>query len=374
MRGLISIVIGLAVAAVLISLSGYNVGEAYMALWTGATGLEAGPAQYSNQLGLGPLPVHINSFLLAQSLAKCTPLLFTGLAVTVGLRAGLFNIGAQGQMTLGALAAGVVGAWPGHTAPPGWVHIPLILMASLAAGAAWSALAGLLKITRGVHEVLATIMLNYVAMDVATYLTTHSLQDRSDQAPQTSLVAHSALLSPLVAGSNLTVGLIIACVAACAVSLLIGRTALGFQIRAVGLSPEAAAAAGVPVARTLMIAMAISGALAGLAGAIEVLGVQHRFVQGTAASYGFDGISVALLGGLTGPGVALSALFFGALASGSAYMQLQSRVPDSVAVIVQAIVILCVGIRVLRRNQRAQPASPPIDTPDERPLAEHAPL
>lgn len=372
-RGLVSIVIGLALAALLVQLAGYNVAEAYTALWTGATGLESGPARYSNQLGFGPLPVHVNTFLLAQSLAKCTPLLLTGLSVAIGLRAGLFNIGAWGQMTLGALAAAVVGLWGNAKsgAPPGWLLMPLVLVAGAAVGALWSALAALLKTSRGVHEVLSTIMLNYIALDLANYLTTHSLKDPADQAPQTAQVASSALLPPLVAGSNLTLGLLLAIVAAGLVSLLIRRTSLGFRIRAVGLGADAAAAAGVPVARVMLTSMALSGALAGLAGAIEVLGVQHRFVQGIAASYGFDGISVALLGGLTGPGVALSALFFGALASGSAYMQLQSRVPDSVAVIVQAIVILCVGIRVLRRPRPTQNAAEPVT---ERPTPEHAPL
>jgi ABC-type uncharacterized transport system permease subunit len=373
-RPLFSVLIGLALAGIIMAISGYAVRDAYSALWTGATGLEGGPAVRPGQVALGPL--HLNLFLLAQSLAKATPLLFVGLAIALGLRAGLFNIGAQGQMTCGALAAGVVGLWGGL---PVVIHMPLILLAGVTGGALWGALAGWLKATRGVHEVLSTIMLNYVAVNIATYLTTHNLKDPTEQAAQTAMLDRSVWLTPLVAGSNLTVGLFLALGAAALTALLIGRTAIGYQIRTMGLGLEAGRAAGIPVARTLVLTLALSGGLAGLAGAVEVVGVQHRYLQGIAANYGFDGIAVALLGGLSAPAVALSALFFGALASGSTYMQLQTDVPDSVAVIVQAAVILFVGIRLLRRTspaavavvepEHASTSSPPTESVQE---AEHA--
>lgn len=372
MRPLLSVLIGLTLAGVIMQLSGYNVREAYAALWTGATGLEGGPAQRIGQVALGPL--HLNKFLLAQSLAKTTPLLFTGLAIALGLRAGLFNIGAAGQMTCGALAAGVVGLWGNgtHSGIPPAIHISFILLAGAAAGMIWGALAGWLKAARGVHEVLSTIMLNYVAVNVATYLTTHNLKDPTEQSAQTATIPQALWLSPLVRGSNLTLGLLLALVCVGLVALLIHRTAPGFQIRTMGLGMEAGRAAGMPVMRTLILTMALSGGLAGLAGAVEVLGVQHRYLQGIAANYGFDGIAVALLGGLSGPAVVLSALFFGALASGSAYMESLTNVPDSISVIVQGIVILCVGIRVLRRPSQPSAGSRPGRAPNRTPEAEHA--
>ncbi len=379
-RPLVSILVGLALAGIIMWLSGYSVRDAYSALWTGATGLEAGRAQSANQLGLGPLPYHINKFLLAQSLAKTTPLLFTGLAIALGLRAGLFNIGAQGQMIAGALAAAVMGTGAAaggaasHTsAIPASMHIVLVIAAGMAAGALWGGMAGLLKATRGVHEVLSTIMLNYVAIDVATYLATHGLKDPTDQAPQTALISPTAQLSPLIPGSNLTIGIVFALMTAVAFTLLMRRTAPGFEIRAVGLGADAARAAGIPVERTIITTLALSGALAGLAGAVEVMGVQHRYIQGIAANYGFDGIAVALLGGLSGPGVVLSALFFGALSSGATYMRLQTNVPDSITVIVQALVILFVGIRLLRRP-KPTPAASSVEEFGSEPMAEHAPL
>ncbi len=369
-RPLLSVLVGLALAGVIMQASGYGVRDAYTALWTGATGVEAGPALRAGEIAIGPW--HLSVFLLAQSLAKATPLLFTGLAIALGLRAGLFNIGAQGQMTCGALAAAVVGLWHGI---PAVIHVPLIVLAGIAGGALWGALAGWLKATRGVHEVLSTIMLNYVAVNIATYLTTHNLKDPTEQAAQTAVIDRSLWLSPLTAGSNLTVGLLLALIAAALTALLIGRTALGFQIRAMGMGQEAGRAAGIPVARTLILTMALSGGLAGLAGVVEVLGVQHRFLQGIAANYGFDGIAVALLGGLSIPAVVLSALFFGSLASGSTYMQLQTDVPDSIAVIVQAAVILFVGIRLLRRPvTTAVVTATPDHEPERAPEAEHAQL
>lgn len=228
---------------------------------------------------------------------------------------------------------------------------------------------------------ISTIMLNYIAVDVATYLVTHGLKDSHDQSPQTASITHSAELTPWVMGSNLTSGLLLALLATAVITLLIRRTSLGFQIRAVGLGAEAARANGIPVERTLVLTLALSGALAGFAGAVEVMGVQHRYMQGAAANYGFDGIAVALLGGLNGPGVALAAFFFGALASGATYMQTQSNVPAAVTVVVQAVIILLVGVRTLfRAGVSSLPAGALTDENDpstptvERPNPKHAPF
>ena len=355
LRPLLSVLVGLILAAALMAASGFAPGEAFSALWTGATGLAAGPPTGIHDLAFGS--GHIALFQMAQSFSKMTPLLFCGLAVALGLRAGLFNIGAQGQMTFGALAAAWVGIRAGI---PSVVHVPLTLGAGAVAGAVWGALPGLLKARRGVHEVISTIMLNFVALDIANYLITHNMRDPGSQNPQTVEIAPSAMLTPLIPHTALTAGLLLAILAALAVTLLIRYTALGYAIRAVGLGAEAARAAGIAVPRTLVVTMALSGALAGLAGAVEVLGVQHRYAGGIAASYGFDGIAVALLGGLGGIGVVLSALFFGGLASGSSYMESLTNVPAPISVIVQAVVIAFVG---MRPRPRATPA--PVPAPDD---------
>ncbi len=357
MRPLAGIAAGLAVAAIIMLCSGYHPVAAFAAMWTGATGLEAGPATSDTMIRLGS--GHINLFLLAQTLAKITPLLFTGTAIAVGLRAGLFNIGAQGQMLMGALFAAGVGALGKHSAAgdgsinPG-LHVLLVLVAGAAAGALWGALSGVLKAYRGVHEVISTIMLNFAALDIIQYLVTHNMKDDApgSMSAQSPLMAQTAWLWPYVHGSNLTAGILLAIISTFAAALFIGRTSTGLQIRAVGLSPDTARASGIDVRRITVLTMALSGAIAGLAGAVEVMGIHHRYVAGVAGTAGFDGIAVALLGNLSGPGVALSALFFGALASGSGYMETTTNVPAPISEIVQAVVILLVGIKAAIRFRR----------------------
>ncbi len=333
-----AVTVGLLLVAVFIGASGYNVPQAFSALFIGATGLQL-------------VPFKVNMFPLAQSLAQTAPLLFTGAAIAFALRAGLFNIGAQGQMVGGALATAVVGAWEPSLYSP--LHIALCLVAGGIAGGLVGALAGLLKAYRHVHEVLSTIMLNYILADAADYLVTNGLKEQNSMAPQTVKIAHTAYLSPFVSGSGLNAGLLLAFAAAIAVALLIKYTALGFRIRAVGENPDAASASGINVPHVLTTTMFISGFLAGLAGAVLVLGLEHRYIKGMTGTYGFDGISVALLGGASSVGVSIAALFFGGLTSGAGYMSLQTNVPDSIAVVVQAAVVLFAGARALpwRRRQ-----------------------
>ncbi len=350
LRPLAGILSGLIVAACVMRLTGFQPLAAYAALWSGASGLEYGAASGEGQIALGS--GHLNTFLLAQSLSAVTPLIFTGLAVAVGLRAGLFNVGAQGQMTMGALAAAAVGVIgrtglsDAGTLNPA-LHVGLVLVAGAAAGAIWGIVPGILKAARGVHEVISTIMLNFIALDAVQYLVTHSLKDDApgNQAAQSPIMASTSWLWPYVNGSNLTAGLPIALALLLIVSFMIKRTSLGYQIRAVGLGADAAGANGVPVARVLVTSMAISGAISGIAGAVQVMGIHHRYVAGVAGSFGFDGIAVALLGNLSGIGVLLGAVFFGALASGALYMQTNTNVPAPVSEIVQAAVIIFTGAK-----------------------------
>ena len=275
--------------------------------------------------------------------------MFTGLAISLAFRAGLFNIGAPGQMTFGAFFCAVAAAaLPGIN---GAVHIALALAAGCAAGGVWGWLSGVLKTRYGVHEVLSTIMLNYIAADLTTYLASHNFKDPSYQAPQTRAIASSTHLHSIAAGSSLNAGFYLAIFFLALVTWAVRNTSFGFQIRAVGQNEEAARASGMPVDRVVMASMSLSGGLAGIAGAVLVLGQQHCFVAGIAGNYGFDGIAVALLGGASGTGILLSALFFGALAHGAEYMQIITNVPNSIALIVQAMVILLAGVRTWRKKR-----------------------
>jgi ABC-type uncharacterized transport system permease subunit len=287
---------------------------------------------------------------LLRTLSKATPLLLSGLAVAVALRAGLFNIGAEGQLILGALAA----AWAGHafTGLPAWIHIPICLAAGVLVGGLWAAIPGALRAWRGSHEVIVTIMLNYLAIQFAHFLVNGVMKDPGSMAPATAMVEPSARLWAAADGSNFSAGFGLALLAAVGVAVLLRRTALGFEIRAVGLGADAARVAGVNVGRTMVSAMALSGALAGLAGAIEVLGVHRRYLDAFSPGYGFDSIAVALLGGGSPVGVTLSSLLFGGLSAGATYMEAWTHVPRQIAGIVQGVVIFSAGARYLKGRRR----------------------
>jgi simple sugar transport system permease protein len=285
--------------------------------------------------------------------------LLAGLSVALALRAGLFNIGAEGQLLVGAFAAAVLGAQDLGLPLP--IHLPLCLIAGALAGALWGAVPGALKAWRGSHEVIVTIMMNYIAIHFLHYLVNGPFRDPNSLSPATPPVLDTARLwsvrdAPELArsfgGSHLSLAVLIAIASAIAYAFLFRRTALGFEIRATGQGPDAARTAGIPRGRTLTVAMALSGALAGLAGACEALGVHRRYLDAFSPGYGFDSIAVALLGGGTAFGTTLSALLFGGLSSGALQMELATGAPRQIAGIVQAIAILAVGARLLRARRR----------------------
>ncbi len=286
---------------------------------------------------------------LLRTLAKSTPLLLSGLAVTVALRAGLFNIGAEGQLLVGGLAS----AWAGYALNglPTVIHLPVAIAAGASAGALWAFVPGILKAWRGTHEVIVTIMMNYIAIHLTHYLVNGPLRDPTTRQTATPLVLPSARIWSLPGSTNFSAGLFLALAAAVAVAFLLRRTALGFEIRAVGLGPDAARASGIPVGRTLVTAMCLSGALAGVAGAVEVLAVHHRFLDQFSPGYGFDSIAVALLGGLDATGVTLASLLFGGLKSGANEMYTQTQTPVQIVGVVQAMVILAIGVRYVRKRR-----------------------
>jgi ABC-type uncharacterized transport system permease subunit len=276
---------------------------------------------------------------IGQTLFKATPLIFCGLSVAVGFRAGLFNIGGEGQLTVAAFAAALAGAEFHHA--PAAVLLPLVLAVAMVTGAAWGAIPGLLKARFGAHEVINTIMLNFIAFALVSYLGRGVFQPATVRTAEIGAGAMLPRLEawwPALRGSPANLSLGLGLLASLAVGLLLFRTRLGFELRALGLNPAAAQYGGVPVGTTQIKAMAIAGALAGLAGMNFVLGYKHFFELGFSAGAGFMGIAVALLGRNHPAGVILAALFFGALSHGG--LAISQRVPKELVDVLQAIVIL----------------------------------
>jgi len=272
-----------------------------------------------------------------------TPLIFTGLAVALAFHTGLFNIGAEGQLTMGALAAAMTGAvWPAMPAP----LAPLLAgCAALAAGALWGAIPGWLRARRGSHEVINTIMLNFIAAGISSYVALYPLRNPDSQNPETRVIGSGYVLSPwaILGGAPLGLALPLAVGAAGLVWFFLWRTTLGFELRAVGQNEAAARAAGIDPGRVRILALSLAGALAGLVGVAEVLGNAGRFRVGFSPEYGFIGIAVALLGRNHPAGVVAAALLFGALHKGAADLDLETEhVTREIALLLQALVILSV--------------------------------
>jgi simple sugar transport system permease protein len=291
---------------------------------------------------------------IGQTLFKATPLVFCGLAVAVGFRAGLFNIGVEGQLTIAAFAAALAGARLADQ--PAVVLLPLTLLVAMAVGAAWGAVPGVLKARFGAHEVINTIMLNFIAFALVSYLGRGVFQPATVRTAEIGAGAVLPRLDawwPALRGSPANLSLLLGLAAALAVDVLLFRTRLGYELRALGLNAPAAEYGGVPLGATQVKAMAISGSLAGLAGMNFVLGYKHFFELGFSAGAGFLGIAVALLGRNHPVGVVLAALFFGALSYGG--FAINQRVPKELVDVLQAIVILlaiCVQQVVERAARR----------------------
>jgi ABC-type uncharacterized transport system permease subunit len=267
-----------------------------------------------------------SSFALQNTILKSVPLLLTGLSVAVAFRAGVWNIGGEGQFLVGALAAFV--------ASPG--GIVLAIVAAMVAGAAWASIATAMRLWRGAPEVLTTILLNFIAIHLLGWCVNGPLQEASGHYPQSD----AAPPLPLIGDTALHAGVLLALLAAFASWWVLYRTAEGLRLRATGYNPFAARWAGIHVNAQIVRAMAASGAIAGLAGAIELLGVTHRLFERVAAGYGYSGIAVALLAQLHPLATIASAAFFGALTTGAGELQRSAGISSSVATFGQAVVVL----------------------------------
>ena len=311
---------------------------AYGSLFEGSLG---SPAAMVAALRSGDQAAIIQAFYpFTDSLVAATPYIFAGLAVAVGFRCGLFNIGVEGQLYIGAICS----VWVGFALKglPAIIHLPLALLAGAAGGAVWASIPAILKAKAGAHEVINTIMMNYVAFRLSDWLLSDKgpLKRPDSPNPVSPLIEKSAELPRFFPDPiRLHLGFFIALGVAAFIYWFLFKTTLGFELRTVGANPNAARYAGMNITRNIIIAMCLSGALAGLAGANEVLGVNHNLALAFSSGYGFDSIALALLGKSHPLGVVLAALLFGTLRSGATRMQNIAKIPIDIISILQALII-----------------------------------
>jgi len=322
----VAVLLALLIGAIILLISGANPIEAYAALFRGAFG---------------------SPVALGRTLEKATPLIFSGLAVAFAFKAGLFNIGAQGQLLFGAITAAFIG-FSIHGLPP-FIHMFLALIGGALAGGLYGAIPGALKAYRGAHEVITTIMLNYIAINITDYLADGPWKDTSpgNVVARTPVIDSAAAIGKL---GPIPIGFVIAVVAAFVVWWLLQKTTVGFEIRMVGLNPSAARYAGIKVAKTIVLTMAISGFLAGMGGAVETLGVVGRYQPGFNVGLGFDGITVAMLGKTNPFGTIPAAILVGAMKAGSSEMQFASGVAKEITDVILALILFFVAADVIIRS------------------------
>lgn len=314
-----AVFLALVAGAIILIANGNNPIEAYLALLRGSFG---------------------NDIALQRTLEKATPLVFSGLSVAFAFKAGLFNIGAQGQLLFGAITAAFIGF--AVTGLPAVVHIPLALLAGAAAGGLYGIIPGVLKAYTGAHEVIVTIMLNYVAINLTDWLSDGPWKDNVGG----NIVARTPQIEPtavIPALGLIPVGFIISILIAVVIWWLLWRTTVGFEIRAVGLNPNAARYAGIKVARVVILTMVIAGLLAGIGGSVETLGVVGRYQPGFNTGLGFDGITVALLGRTHPIGVIPAALLVGAMKGGANLMQFDARVEKEIVDFILSLLLFFVA-------------------------------
>ncbi len=322
---IVAVLLAALIGAVILLVSGANPISAYTALINGSFG---------------------NMAAFGRTLEKATPLMFSGLAVAFAFKAGLFNIGAQGQLLFGAITAALIGF--GVTGLPAFIHAPLALLGGTLAGALYGAIPGALKTYRGAHEVITTIMLNYIAINITDYLADGPFKDASpgNIVARTPAILDTARIPSL---GGIPLGFLIAVAAAVFVWWLLWKTTLGFEIRTVGLNPSAARYAGMKVARTVILTMIISGALAGIGGAVETQGVVGRYQPGFNVGLGFDGITIALLGKTHPFGVIPASLLVGAMKAGASEMQFSAGVAKEITDVIQALILFFVAAEAIVR-------------------------
>lgn len=310
---IISVLLALVVGGIVIACLGKNPIQGYALLFSGSLGT---PQKF------------------ASSLVSACPLIFTALAAAFAYRCGVFNLGGEGQFIMGAVSAIVFLLVTGVEGVLGTV---LAILVGTVVGALWAALPGIMKITRGLNEMITSIMLNYVATLFMGFIYTNAFRDGGN--PQTPSVADSVMLAK-IPGFRIHTGVILAIVLGLVVAYVISKTSFGFKIRAVGLNPLASKVNGFNVKFLVMAAFVISGAIAGMGGAVELLGKQYRLMSGFGSGFGFDGVAIALIAQLNPLASLIVAIFFGALTTGASSMQVGIMVPTAIVEIIRALIII----------------------------------
>jgi ABC-type uncharacterized transport system permease subunit len=321
---LLGIVVGLVIGGALIASSGADPIEAYRAVVVGAFG---------------------DVYNFSETLVKATPILLAALGVVVAFRCSVWNIGSEGQLRMGALAATTIGILAVGLPLPKLVLVPLMIAAGFFAGGAWGALAGWLKVRWNVNEIIGTIMLNFIASFFVNYMITHPLREPTGGGvPLTMRIAEAGqlprLFSNMLVGARLHVGIIIALFAALLVYLFLWHTVPGYRIRAVGANPRAALLGGIDIGGSVIVAMLISGGLAGVGGMVEIAGLHYRLIEGFSPNYGATAILVALLGRSHPVGVVIASILFGGLIIGTDAMTRAVEVPGSIVFVLQGLIVL----------------------------------
>jgi simple sugar transport system permease protein len=319
----LALLTSLTVGALLITLAGANAAQVYLAILNGALG---------------------DTYHLAETLVRTIPLALVALGATVPLRAGIFTVGAEGQMAIGALAAtAAVLAMP--TAPAA-VLLPVGMCAGALGGGLWALLPGLLRARARVNEILSTLLLNYIAGFVLTFLLKGPLRNRASVAtPQSSDLPAAAVIPRLLEGTRLHWGILVVLVAAALLAWWVA-TPRGFAFDVFGARPDLARRMGASRFQAIVLTTVVAGLLAGIAGWLQVAGVQGRLYTSVAGGIGFNGVVVAVLGGLSAPGILAAALFFGVLSTGAEGVQAQLQVPSAVATVIQAVLLIAVAVAV----------------------------
>lgn len=319
----------------------------YKALFEGAFG---SPAKIMEALRSGdPTLIRKAFYPFFESLVATTPYIFGGLSVALGFRAGMFNIGAEGQIFVGAICAAFVGY--SFTNLPAIVHIPFAFLAGALGGAVWGFVPGWLKAKTGGHEVINTIMMNYIAFRLSDLLLTGPMKRPGSPNPVSPTIADSAVFPKLFGDPiRFHLGFFIALFVAWLVYWFLFKTKWGFDLRTVGSNPHAARYAGMLVPITMMLSMALAGGLSGMAGANEVLGVNHNLAMAFSSGYGFDSIALALLGNNHPLGVVLASLLFGALRNGATNMQLKAGIPIDIISVLQAFILVFIAAPAIIRT------------------------
>ncbi len=350
---IIAVLLALLVGAVILLLLGTNPVQAYGVMIEGAFGSQAN---------------------LYRTLTRATPLLIIAVGICIAFRAGVINIGAEGQLFVGAVMATAFAIQTGETLPP-ILLVPLTLTVGFLGGLLWGTVPGFLKARFEVNEILTTVMMNAIAVQLLLFLLSGPMIDpqqvaQGTRVPQSAQVPEAAWLARLAPPSQIHTGLFIGLAAAVVVYLLLWRTTIGYRIRAVGQNKDASRYAGISVPRYLMLGLMLSGGLAGLAGAVEVTGITHRMVEGFAVGYGFSGIVVALFGRLHPLGAIPSAFLFGALLVGADRMQRTMQVPTATIIVLQGLIVIFVVSSEVwvrrytsRRQARAKVPSAPAAEP-----------